>query len=594
MTTQQALSFAIVGGMLVLFLWDRLRYDVVAALALTASVAVGVVKPDKAFEGFANPVIMIIATALVLSRAIAGTGLIEMLTRRLEPAMRTRGLQVGVLVFLVTLLSAFMKNVGALAMFLPVAFQVARRNGRSVAEFLMPMAFGSLIGGTVTLIGTSPNLLISAVRQQTEGKPFGMFDFTPVGLGVCVAGVLFLGVGWRLVPKGRRPSGPAEERFRIEDYMTEATVPPGSPFVGKQVRELEALGEGDLTVAAIVRERFRRYVPAGHWTLQENDELVLEADPVVLKRVIDEAGLELEPSRGEPAEAGDGDADRLGVVEAIVNEGSALVGNSPEGLQLRQRYGVNLLAVSRHGRRNMSRLRRLRFQTGDVVVLQGDAERLDETVTALGCIPLAERNLRLGRPRQRWLPLAILVVAMALAATNTVPVAMAFFGGAVAIAVFRVLPLREIYESIDWPILVLLGCMIPVGESVHATGGTELIAGWIAGAAGSLPPWGLLALVMAISMVATPILHHAAAVLVMGPIAASLGAKLGMSPDPFMMAVALGAASDFLTPVGHQCNTLVMGPGGYKFGDYWRVGLPLSAIVLIVGVPLIVLVWPLR
>jgi di/tricarboxylate transporter len=444
----------------------------------------------------------------------------------------------------------------------------------------------------MTLIGTSPNLIISSVRQQLYGKPFEMFDFFPVGFGIVVVGIAFLSVGWRLIPRGRRSQTLPESAFQVRDFVSEARLPPESPYVGRTVAELEALAEGDLSVTAIIRENFRRYVPQANWTLYAEDVLVLQSDPPVLERVVAEAGLELVGSKGVDAEALR-KADVV-TVEAVITAGSPIIGSTLVDLHLRERYGVSVLAVSRRGRPITVRMRRHKFQMGDLVVIQGDAEGMPDVLAALGCLPLAERRLALGRPRNLVLPVLILATAVILASTETVPVAIAFLGAAVAIAVLRLLTLREIYASIEWPILILLGSLIPVGEAVHDTGGTELIAGWLSHAAALLPGPAVLGVVMAITMVATPVLHHAAAVIVMGPIAASLAGKLGLNPDPFLMAVAVGAGSDFLTPIGHQCNTLVMGPGGYRFTDYWHLGLPLSAAVILLGVPLITLVWPLH
>lgn len=354
MTTAQVLSFAIIGAMLVLFLWERLRYDLVAALALLAAVAAGVVPADKAFDGFANPVVVVIACAFVLSRAISRSGILEPVIRRLAPLMRTRDLQVSALVLPVMIFSAFMKNDGTLTIFMPVAHRLARRTGRSVSEFLMPMSFASLIGGIVTLIGTSPNLLISSVRQNLLGEPYSVFDFAPVGIGICVVGALFLSAGWRLVSAKGRQRAAADEKFHIEDYTTEVCLPKESPYVGREVGDLEKLGDGDLAVVAIVREHGHRYIPNRHWTLYANDLLVLEADPIILKRVIDEARLVLAPSKGPPVD--EHDQETLATVEAVVSEGSPMINQSPESLQLRQRHNINLLAVRQRGGRLTSRL----------------------------------------------------------------------------------------------------------------------------------------------------------------------------------------------------------------------------------------------
>ncbi|HYD67123.1 SLC13 family permease [Azospirillum sp.] len=575
-----------------MFVWNRLRYDLTALLGLLVAMATGVVQPDRAFVGFSDPVVVIIASALVVSAGVGKSGVVGRAIRRLEPHLRTTGMRVAVLAGSVMVLSAFMKNIGALAIFLPIAVQVARRSGTPASTMLMPMAFGSLIGGLVTLIGTSPNILVARARAELLGEPFAMFDFAPVGLGIAAAGFAFLVVGWRLLPRGRRAPAPAAAAFDIDPYLSEARLPATSPLMGKTVADLEAIGEGDVTVVAIIREEERRYSPAGHWTLFADDVLVLQSDPHALRTVVTEAKLHLEGAgRSVTRNLA---ANNVGVVEAVVMTSSPLLGCSPAQLRLRQQHGVNLIGISRHGERVATRLRNLRFQAGDVLVLQGSAEAMPDTLRGLGCLPLIDRATGLGRRGQEYLPLVLLALAMVTVALNLLPVAAAFFGAAVLIVLFGVLTLKEAYDALELPILVLLACLIPISDAISSTGMAALIAQGLAVVAGTLPPVGAVTLVLVTAMALTPFLNNAATALIMAPIAASLAQRLGMSPDPLLMAVAVGAACDFLTPIGHQCNTLVMGPGGYRFGDYWRLGLPLSIIVVAVGTVLIPLVWGLR
>jgi di/tricarboxylate transporter len=608
MTRDQILTLAILTGMIVLFLSNRLRYDIVGLLGLVTAVFAGVVPVDHAFSGFANPVLPLIAAALVISAAIGQSGAVEILLRWLNPVLRPKELQVGVLVACVALLSAFMKNVGALAIFLPAAVQVARRNQRSPSEFLMPLAFASLLGGSMTLIGTSPNMLISSVRQDLLGAPFGMFDFTPVGAGIALFGVMFLTVGWRLIPQRRR-SRTAELAFSVEDYTSELRVGKSSAYVGRSVGEVEELSGGAIAVTAVIRDDARRYIPAAGWRLHSEDVLVVEAEPQAIEQLARDGNLEVVGGEKAPASAFPATVEeakratppaetvqltQLEVVEAVITPDSGLIGRSAAELHLRERHGVNVLAISRRGRRTRARLRRMHFQLGDVIVFQGYADTIYDTLAALGCLPLAERQLKLGRPRRLALPLAILAVAMIASGFELVPVAIAFLTAALAIVLLRLLPVAEIYAAVEWPILIMIGAMIPVGEAVAKTGTADLIASELSQLATVLPPYGILGVILAASMLVTPVVHHAPAVLVMGPIAASLAQKLGYHIDPFLMAVSIGAGADFLSPIGHQSNTLVMGPGGYRFGDYWHLGLPLSLLVVGLGVPLILIFWPLH
>ncbi len=588
MTPDQAIAFGIVGVTIGLFIWGRLPYELVALLALLAGIVTGVVPADAAFKGFSDDIVIIVASALLVSAAVARSGVVEAAMRPLVPWLRSPVTQVPVLAGVVMLLSAFVKNIGALALLMPVAFQLARRTGHSPSALLMPMAFASLLGGLVTLVGTSPNVIVSRMREDILGAPFGMFDFAPVGLVVAFAGLLFLTVGWRLLPRERRPAAGMEAAFSMGDYTTEATVPPGSPLAGRTVADLGAMG-GEVRLTSVIRERFRRLPPTPGMTLRAEDVLLLQGTPEDLERLQARAGLVLAGERQAERQP----AEEAGVVEGVITGSSPMIGQTPAQMDLVNRHGLALLAVSRSGQQVERRLSALRFRPGDVVILKGEQERLPAAMGELRILPLSGRDIALGNRRRSLVPAAVLAVAMALLALNLVPVAVAFFGAAVVLLALRALPLREAYDNMEWSVLILLGALIPVSEAIRTTGGSDLIAGWLAQAVHYLPPMGALALMMAVAMAVTPFLNNAATVLMLAPIAASLAERLQLSPDAFLMAVAIGAACDFLTPIGHQCNTLVMGPGGYRFGDYARLGLPLTLIVLLVGVPLVAVVWPL-
>ena len=484
---------------------------------------------DQAFTGFSDDIVIIVGSALLVSAAVARSGVAERLIAPLAPYLTTTRAQVVVLTGAVALLSAFVKNVGALAIFMPIAFQLARRAGTSPSRLLMPMAFGALLGGIVTLIGTSPNVIVSRMRAELLGEPFRMFDFAPVGAGIALAGLVFLAFGHRLLPE-RKGAASIDAAFNIEGYTTEALLPEGSSAAGKTVAELEALSEGDVTVTSIIRERFRRYTPAADWTLYPDDALLLQGEPAALERLVARAGLQLVTEDKAPdAEA---EADDVGVMEAVVTADSDLVDRSPTQLSLRGRYQINLLAVSRSGERIVQRLRFIRFRPGDVIALQGNLKTLPDTLGELRLLPLAARSMPLGRSRRGFLAVAVLVLAMALVTAGIVPVQIGFFGAATFILLLRLIPLREAYEVVEWPILILLGALIPVSEAVRTTGGTELIAGWLSVAADALPPMGALALILVAAMAVTPFLNNAATVLVMAPIAASFAAKLEPQPRP--------------------------------------------------------------
>ncbi|MEZ5923896.1 MAG: SLC13 family permease [Hyphomicrobiaceae bacterium] len=591
MSILQVEAMLVALAMLGLFMWGRWRYDLVAVAVLLTAIGLGVVKTDKAFDGFSHPVIVIIAAVLVISKAISRSGVLDGLMRRLLGVAKSTTAQVAVLTTTVSLLSAIIKNVGTLGIFMPLALQTARRSKRPASLYLMPLAFGSLIGGTITLIGTSPNLLVSAIRETATGEPFQMFDFVYVGLPLTLIAIAFLAVAWRVLPADRTPAASESQRFAIERYTTELQIEKGSPYIGKTVGDLESFDEGSLTVIAIIREAGHHYIPSRTWLLFENDILVVQGGSEAVEAITSEGKLALAGS-GEletlKKELGD-----MEVVEAIVGSESLLVGESARSLGLRQHYETNLLAVSRAGRPITSRLQSHRFEVGDVVLLQGFQKTMVATLAELGCLPLADRKLDLGGERRGAISLGILAIALILMVLHVVPAHVAFFGAAVLIVLSRQISLKAAYESIDGSIIVMLGALIPVGESLKETGLAEYLGEHLATAASLLPGSLSVALILAVAMLVTPILHHAPAVLVMGPIAAAVAERLGYSIDPFLMAVALGAACDFLTPIGHQNNLLVMGPGGYRFGDYWRLGLPLSILVVAAGTPLILWAWPL-
>ena len=592
MTTPQFLAFAVLAGMMLLFIWGRIRYDLVAILALLTAVLVGIVPAEEAFSGFADDIVIIVASALVISAAVARSGIVEAAIGRITGRFSGMGSQLIILVGSVTFLSAMVKNIGALAMLMPAAFQMAKKSGASPSCMLMPMSFGSLLGGLITLVGTSPNIIVSRVREEMTGKPFGMFDYAPVGLGIALTGLLFLRFGYRLLPTNRRAAPTMGEALDIKDYVTEARIPRNSPAEGKTVSAFKAMTEGGVEVTGLHRGERRRTIPLPDATLNAGDVLILEGEPEALERAIAAAGLELEGQHREAVT--DTAASDIGVIEAVVGRDSILVGANAGRMELHDRHGVNLIAVSRRGERLTVRLRDINLCPGDVIVLQGPLSTLPERVRDLGCLPLAERTLRLGSARRGLIPLGILGGAMALTAVGLVPVGIAFFSAAALIMLAGALPAREAYAHIEWPILVMIACLIPVSDAIRTTGGTELIAQWLSTTASTLPAWGAVALIMVAAMAVTPFLNNAATVLVMAPIASVFATGLGYRPEAFLMAVAVGAGCDFLTPIGHQCNTLVMGPGGYKFSDYARLGAPLSLLVVIVGVPLIIAFWPVR
>jgi di/tricarboxylate transporter len=589
-TFEQGAVFGVLAAAMLLFIWGRWRYDIVALIALMSLVLGGIIPAEKAFLGFSHPAVITVAAVLVIGQALKRSGVVQTLVRLLAPSRRNPGVQIAAASSLTAVLSAFMNNVGALALMLPVALRNAYRSGRSPSQVLMPLSFASLLGGLITLIGTPPNIIIATFRGEVTGTPFAMFDFAPVGLPVAAVGLLFVSlIGWRLLPSRRPGEGSEGHSLRIQEYLTEATIPLGSKLVGQSVRQVEQLCDNELTVMAIIRGAQRLLAPSSIERLLGADVLILEGDPAVLEPLFDE-GL-LKRLAGEDIKAEQLGSDEVRVVEAVLMPHSQIEGQSMRGLRMHDRYGINLLAVARRGHAPMARLSNIRFRTGDVLLLQGERENLHQVVQALGCLPLAERGLGLAGRRGMLLPMAIFAGAIASAALGYVPVQVAFVAAVAALILTKTVSLRDAYESIEWPIIVLLGALIPIGEAMQDTGGTSLIAAWVIGLAGDLPVWMMLGLLMVVSMALSDLIHNSPTAVLMAPIAVSVANGLDISIDPCLIAVAVGSASPYLTPIGHQSNTLVMGPGGYRFGDYCRMGLPLDVLIVAVGVPLIMWVW---
>jgi len=590
MTTQQILAFSVIAVMMAVFIWDRFRYDVVACCALVVAVTVGIVPVDQAFSGFSDDIVIIVGSALVVSAGVARSGIVDMAIKKFFPNLNTLHTQLALLMIVAAVLSAFIKNIGALAIMMPVAFQFARKSGASPSKYLMPMAFAALLGGLMTQIGTSPNIVVSRIRQELTGESFTMFDFTPMGAILAFVGITFLLFFHWLVPSRTKQNDSLEEAVEITNYTSEVMITPLSTVLEKTVAELLKIGDGEVIANAVLRGP-SRMAPFPDLILRENDVVLLEGPSKALDRMVSGGRLQLS---GKPLmENGQAQADVISI-EAIITQDSPLKGLSAKELALSYTRGVNLLAISRHGERLKQRLGTITLMAGDVIVLQGSRKNMPTVMQDFSLLPLAQREVLLGTRRQAFIPLIILALAMGTTAVGLAPVPVAFFAAALGMVVFRAIPLTDFYKSVDGPILVMLAALIPVSDSLRTSGGSELIAGWLGQAAATLPAWGAIGLILITAMAVTPFLNNAATVLVMGPIAASFATNLGFRPEPFLMAVAIGAGCDFLTPVGHQCNTLVFGPGGYKFSDYPRLGLPLSFLIIVVSVPALLYIWPVN
>jgi di/tricarboxylate transporter len=617
MTPDQMIVLGVLAATVAMFLWGRWRHDMVAVGALLACVFAGLVPTGAAFAGFGHPAVITVACVLVLSQGLQNTGAVDVLARYAVPAKAGPTLTIGALTALAAVLSGFMNNVGALALLMPVAIQVAGRLGVPPGKALMPLAFGSILGGMTTLIGTPPNLIVSAFRAEAGLRTYGMFDFTPVGAAVMGAGVLFVAlIGWRLVPARKQAS---IEGFETEAYLTEARVTDGSKAEGKTLREIElVLDESGAQVVGLVRNEVRVTAPSPGRMVRAGDILVIEAEAEALSGAISSLGLTLEEAKAPAEEEEDKRAaqaeasgekkeqkeekkeedkaarsDEIALVELAVLPQSSLVGRSASDLMLRTRFGVNLLAVSRQGHRSTARLRTTDFAAGDVLLMQGPPEAIAEFSSTSGCLPLAQRELRIPDKGKAATASGIMLFAVGGAAFGLVPAAISFAAGVLASMATRTVTPRVVYDAVDWPVIVLLAALIPVAGAIASTGAADLIARLMLEHVARGDAVLALAAILVVTMTLSDLMNNAATAAVMCPIAIGTAGQLGVSPDPFLMGVAVGASCAFLTPIGHQNNTLILGPGGFRFGDYWRLGLPLEVLVIAVAIPMLLFVWPL-
>lgn len=590
----ELIIFGVLAVALVLFVLGKWRYDVVALLALLVLALVGIVPASEAYRGFGHPAVVTVAAVFVLSRALQNSGVVDVIANCYARIPSIPVLRIFSLSGITAFFSAFMNNVGAVSLLMPVAIRVAERSKELPSRYLMPLAFASLLGGLTTLIGTPPNIIISNFRREEAGGAFQMFDFAPVGVGVAIAGILFIAlVGWRLIPSRQAPLA-LGDTLHIEDYMTEVRVPTDSRFVGKLVRDLEDLAEEDVAIVGMLRHDAVYGAPSSYEVIDADDIFIVEAAPEDLRSFVDSSGFILEGSRDTREDFNQSlSSDEVTVVEAIVAPGSTARGRTARGLHLHATYGVNLLGVSRRGTRLAHRLGHIAFRAGDVLLLQGKTELVQGAMPRLGLLPLAERELRIGQRRRLFFPLAVFIGAVLLAAFNVVPIQITFVAAAALLLLTGFLTLQSAYQAIDWSVILLLGAMIPVGEALETTGGAARIAMVITDVSGAFPAWATLGIVLVTTLLLSAVINNAAAVILMAPVGIGVAATLGANSDPFLMAVAIGASSAFLTPIGHQSNTIVMGPAGYQFGDYLRLGLPLVVVIVVVAVPLILWAWPM-
>ena len=590
MTTDQIILFALFGLVFAFLLWGKFRYDIVAFSALMAGVLLGVVPTSQAFAGFGHPATLVVALVLVVSAGLVRSGAVFLITRTLVNASRSLGSHITLMGAVGGVLSAFMNNVAALALLMPVDIQTARKAGRSPGLSLMPLSFATILGGMVTLIGTPPNIIIASIREERLGAPFAMFDFAPVGGVTAIAGLIFIAlIGWRLIPAREDSKLGADD---ISQFIAELTVPEGSRLIGKQLRDLEEEAEkADVAIIGLIRDSKRRYGRARDARLRAGDALVLEATPDALDEFRAAFSLAVADAKREERLKADGDG--VDVIEVVVTDQSRLIGRTAQSVGLGWRQSTVLLGISHRGQKITRQIRKTQINVGDILLLLVPRETGADVTQWLGCLPLADRGLAVTADEKVWIAIGIFSAAVLAASVGLIYLPVALGLVVVVYVLAKIVPLAELYTHIEWPVVVLLGSMIPLGAALESSGGTELISGALVTLTMGMPAWAVLTVLMVVTMSLSDVLNNTATTIVAAPVGIQMAQSLNVSPDPFLMAVAVAASSAFLTPIGHKNNTLILGPGGYHFGDYWRIGLPLEAIVVIVSIPAILVFWPL-
>ncbi len=590
MTTDQIILFTLFAAVFAMLLWGRFRYDLVAFSALMLGVVLGVVPTEDAFTGFGHPATLVVALVLIVSAGLVRSGAVFLITRTLVDSTRPLAGHIALMGGIGAILSAFMNNVAALALLMPVDIQTARKAGRNPGLSLMPLGFATILGGMVTLIGTPPNIIIAGIREDALGEAYRMFDFAPVGGIAALAGLAFVAlIGWRLIPQRDGETAGATD---LAEYVAELTVPEESDHIGKRLAELDGDAEKtDVAIIGLIRDGKRRYGRAANSVLKAGDTLVLEARPDALDEFRSALKLDFSDSKRQEllTAAGDG----LEVIEVVVPEAARIAGKTAQGVGLAWRQNTILMGISRQGQRITKHMRQTEIQPGDILLLLCPRDRGSDVTEWLGCLPLAQRGLNVTANEKVWLAIGIFAAAVAAASIGLLYLPIALGLVVVAYVLARVLPITEIYTHIEWPVVVLLGSMIPLGAALETSGGTELIAGALVTLTDGMPAWAILTVLMVVTMTLSDLLNNTATTIVAAPVGIQMAQTLQVSPDPFLMAVAVAASSAFLTPIGHKNNTLILGPGGYKFGDYWRMGLPLEIIVVAVSIPAILVFWPL-
>jgi di/tricarboxylate transporter len=575
--------------LLVVLAWGRWRYDGVTLIALASMVLLDLVPAKEAFSGFGHPAVITVALVLLISKALEKSGFINMIGDLLRRNISGEMQFLIILMFVAGILSSFMNNIGAMAMLLPITIGIAQKMEWNPSKFLMPLAFASILGGMNTKIGTPPNIIISEIREGATQQAFEFFDFAYAGFPISFLGILFIAlVGWRFV-KLREEGSEKIPLLDIQDYLVEMTVSEDSTLVGKRVHELTSQIGTDNVLMGVVSEKGTIRKPHHRETFEALQILVLKISPDDVAGIQTDFGLIIDPELQDLSEIGE-----LGEIEAMITPRSRLIGRKYNYFKRMARGIFSLLGLWRQGTKLRRRLAREIFKAGDVLLLSSrdSDERVAEKLELLGLMPLWKRELDVIRDTSRaWQAILIFVLALVAIIFFEVHIVVALLICVLAYASKRLLTGEGIYRHIEWPVVVMLGAMFPIGGALSSSGLTIASADFItANLSGMNVAW-VLVIILVFTMFISDLINNAATAVIMAPLSIKVAEQMNHPIEPFLMAVAVGASCAFLSPIGHQCNTLVMGPGNYRFSDYWKLGLPLEILIVCISIPVIMNTW---
>ena len=586
MNDQLILSIVII-GLLAFFISGKYRYDYVSLGALALLILFDVIKIENAFIGFSHPAVITVALVLLISKGLQDAGLSAVTGNIIGKFSPSETQFLFMIMFIAAILSSFINNIGAMALLLPITLSTCQKMGWHAGKFLMPLAFASILGGMNTLIGTPPNIIIAEFKETYTGEAFNFFDFSYVGLLVSFISIIFIGlISGRLVVK--RKLAKTNNLIDLDNFLFELVVPEGSNAIGLTFSNFIKKAGNETEILGLVNEKGAVSKVRNNSKIRADQHLVMKVSPNHISSIQDRFGLKIAESSDDLKE------ELIDEIEVVITPGSRLIGRKQNYLMKLAYEELFLLGMWRKGARFRTRLSKQMFKVGDVLLLgvrDPDKEDVSAKINHLGLMPIRSRDISTLPSRSRFLKAVIFfTTAILLAAFNVINVLTAFLLCVLGFVGIKILK-SNLYRHIEWPIVIMLAAMIPIGQALESTGITALIATEVVSLAGDLHIFWVLMIILIITMLITDVINNAATAVIMAPFSVNIALQLGQPLEPFLMVVAVGASCAFLTPIGHQCNTLVMGPGNYKFSDYWRLGLPLDILIVLASIPMILFVW---